>query len=131
MDKYKELLEKAKQASQRAYAPYSKFPVGACILYNDGREFLGCNVENASYGLSLCAERNAMSSAIVEGEISQIEAIAIYSPVQKKCLPCGACRQWICEFATKNSKIILEDDDEKLLILTLEEIFPYSFKFDE
>ncbi len=131
MDKYKELLEKAKQASQRAYAPYSKFPVGACILYNDGREFLGCNVENASYGLSLCAERNAMSSAIVEGETSQIEAIAIYSPVQKKCLPCGACRQWICEFATKNSKIILEDDDEKLLILTLEEIFPYSFKFDE
>lgn len=131
MDKYKELLEKAKQASQRAYAPYSKFPVGACILYNDGREFLGCNVENASYGLSLCAERNAMSSAIVEGETSQIEAIAIYSPVQKKCLPCGACRQWICEFATKNSKIILEDDNETLLILTLEEIFPYSFKFDE
>ena len=131
MDKYKELLEKAKQASQRAYAPYSKFPVGACILYNDGREFLGCNVENASYGLSLCAERNAMSSAIVEGETSLIEAIAIYSPVQKKCLPCGACRQWICEFATKNSKIILEDDNETLLILTLEEIFPYSFKFDE
>ena len=131
MDKYKELLEKAKQASQRAYAPYSKFPVGACILYNDVREFLGCNVENASYGLSLCAERNAMSSAIVEGETSQIEAIAIYSPVQKKCLPCGACRQWICEFATKNSKIILEDDNETLLILTLEEIFPYSFKFDE
>ena len=72
-----------------------------------------------------------MSSAIVEGETSQIEAIAIYSPVQKKCLPCGACRQWICEFATKNSKIILEDDNETLLILTLEEIFPYSFKFDE
>ena len=130
---YTELLNNAKEASEKSYSPYSKFPVGACILYESGNKYQGCNVENASYGLTLCAERNAMSSAIANGETSKIKAIAIYSPKQKRCLPCGACRQWLSEFAKneKETKIILEDNNGKTLILTLEEIFPYGFKFDE
>lgn len=130
---YNELLEYAKEASKKSYSPYSKFPVGACVLYESGNIYQGCNVENASYGLTLCAERNAMSSAIVKGETSKITAIAIYSPKQKRCLPCGACRQWLSEFAKneKETKIILEDINDKILVLSLEEIFPYGFKFDE
>lgn len=130
---YTELLKDAIEASKKSYSPYSKFPVGACVLYESGKIYQGCNVENASYGLTLCAERNAISSAIVKGETSKITAIAIYSPKQKRCLPCGACRQWLSEFAKneKETKIILEDINDEILVLSLEEIFPYGFKFDE
>ena len=130
---YKVLLEEAKTASENTYSPYSNFPVGACVLYESGNKYCGCNVENASYGLALCAERNAISSAIANGEKSKIKAIAIYSPKQKRCMPCGACRQWLNEFAKdgNDAKIILEDEENKLLILNLEEIFPYGFKFEK
>lgn len=129
---YEKLLSKAKEISKNAYCPYSNFPVGACVLYESGNEYLGCNVENASYGLSICAERNAMSNAVSAGEKTKIKAIAIYSPKQKMCLPCGACRQWLCEFAVdENIQIILEGKDEKISILKLKDIFPYGFKFDE
>jgi len=129
---YSNLLESAKKASENAYSPYSKFPVGAAILYESGKTYTGCNVENASFGLSICAERNAMSSAISMGEKSKIKAVAIYSPQQKMCLPCGACRQWFCEFAADEStEIILEGKKEELCVLTLNDIFPYGFKFDE
>ena len=128
---YEELFEEAKKASQKAYCPYSKFPVGACILYKSGNKYTGCNVENASFGLTLCAERNAISSAVSAGEKSTIEAIAIYSPKQKECMPCGACRQWLDEFATDDKmKIILENNQGELTVLTLKEIFPYGFKFN-
>ncbi len=131
-DTQENLLSKAKEVSKNAYSPYSDFPVGACILYENGNIYSGCNVENASYGLSICAERNAMSSAISAGEKTKITAIAIYSPKQKMCLPCGACRQWLCEFAkNENIEIILEDKNEKPAILKLKDIFPYGFKFDE
>ena len=130
---YAELLNDAKEASKKSYSPYSDFPVGACVLYENGNKYYGCNVENASYGLTLCAERNAISSAIAKGETSKIQAIAIYSPKQKRCLPCGACRQWLSEFAKneKETKIILEDIKDEIFVLSLEEIFPFGFKFDE
>ena len=130
---YQELLQEAKQISENTYSPYSKFPVGACVLYESGKKYLGCNVENVSYGLTLCAERNAISSAIANGETSKIKAIAIYSPKQNKCMPCGACRQWLSEFALENdeTKVILEDEENKLLIFSLEEIFPSGFKFEK
>ncbi len=95
---YKLLLQKAKEVSKFAYIPYSKFDVGACVLYESGNIYTGCNVENASYGLSLCAERNAISTAIASGEITKPVAVAIYSSKAKQCVPCGACRQWIFEF---------------------------------
>ncbi len=128
---YKELLEEAKAISKNAYAPYSDFQVGACALYENGKKYLGVNVENASYGLSICAERNAMANAAIHGEKSKITAIAIYSPKQKRCLPCGACRQWLCEFALNgDTKISLEAQDGNILVLTLNDIFPYGFKFE-
>ena len=130
---YLSLLNDARVASEKTYSPYSNFPVGACVLYENGNRYLGCNVENASYGLALCAERNAISSAIAAGEKSKITAIAIYSPKQKKCMPCGACRQWLCEFAqnSHDTKIILEDENLEPFVLTLEEIFPFGFKFEQ
>ena len=129
---YEDLLNKAKEMSSESYSPYSKFPVGAAVLYESGKIYTGCNVENASYGLSLCAERCAMAKAVSEGEKSKIRAIAIYSPAQTMCAPCGACRQWLQEFSQDNEKtlIILEGDDKKPCIFSLKEIFPYSFKFN-
>ena len=128
MENYADLLSSAKIACENSYSPYSKFSVGAAILYESGKIYTGCNVENASYGLSLCAERNAMASAINSGEKSKIKAVAIYSPQQKKCFPCGACRQWLNEFASEKTEIILEGDDSNPLIMTLEDIFPYGFE---
>ena len=130
---YKNLLEQAKEASKKSYSPYSNFPVGACVLFESQKTYSGCNIENASYGLSICAERNAIAKGITEGETSKITAIAIYSPKQKRCMPCGACRQWMSEFALdKNeTKIILEDENDKILVLSLEEIFPYGFTLEE
>lgn len=129
---YEDLLNKAKEMSTKSYSPYSKFPVGAAVLYESGKIYTGCNVENASFGLSLCAERCAMAKAISDNEKTKIKAIAIYSPSQTMCSPCGACRQWLQEFSSDNEKtlIILEGDDKKPCILSLKEIFPYSFKFN-
>lgn len=130
---YKQLLEKAKEASKNAYSPYSNFPVGAAVLYESEKIYTGCNVENASYGLSICAERNAMSNAVSNGEKTKIKAIAIYSPKQDLCMPCGACRQWLCEFAIdeNKTKIILEDNKKEPKVLSLRDIFPHGFKFSE
>ena len=131
-DIYETMLQEAKDMSKNSYSPYSNFPVGACVLYENGKKYLGCNVENVSFGLSLCAERNAISSAIAAGEKTKIKAIAIYSPKQKQCMPCGACRQWLSEFAdSENIEIILEGKNEKPYALKLKDIFPYGFKFDE
>ena len=129
---FENLLKSAKEASKNSYSPYSNFPVGASILYESGKIFSGCNVENASYGLSLCAERNAMSNAISQKEGSKIKAIAIYSPCQTLCMPCGACRQWLSEFCVneEETKIILENEDHSALVLKLKDIFPYGFKLN-
>jgi len=132
MNDFEKLLETAKEASKSSYSPYSNFPVGAAVLYESGDIYSGCNVENASYGLSLCAERNAVSTAIANNEGSKITAIAIYSPCQTLCMPCGACRQWISEFCIgeEETKIILENKNHELLMLSLADIFPYGFKLD-
>lgn len=130
---YNELLQEAKNVSNNSYSPYSKFSVGACVLFESGKKYLGANVENASYGLTICAERIAIANAVSQGENTKIKAIAIYSPNQKRCFPCGACRQWLSEFAINESetKIILEDENQAPLVFTLGEIFPHSFKIDD
>lgn len=122
---YNELLEKAKQASENAYAPYSKFKVGACVLTENNKIYTGCNFENSSFGLTICAERNAIGSAIADGE-RKLTAVAIYSPNEKHCYPCGACRQVMTEFASENLDIITEGDDG-LEITKFSEIFPKGF----
>lgn len=124
-----ELLKMAKEVSARAYCPYSNFPVGACALFESGNYYVGCNIENSSYGLALCAERNAISTAIANGEASKLIKIAIYSPKSSQCFPCGACRQWIQEFAKGyNTEIILENDESGISSYFINEILPYSFK---
>lgn len=123
-----ELLNLAKEACEKAYAPYSKFYVGACALYDSGNLYTGCNVENASYGLSLCAERNAISTAIAAGEAGKLIKIAIYSKNQKNCMPCGACRQWMAEFnKNEDMEIITEDQDSKCAVFTIAQLLPYGF----
>lgn len=122
------LLEKAKEVSKNSYSPYSNFAVGACVLFDSGNMYTGCNVENGSYGLSLCAERNAISTAIAEGEKGGISAIAIYSPNTEMCSPCGACRQWIYELKSeKGTQIILADKNMQPVIFDIDEMLPLGF----
>jgi len=92
------LIAKATEVRSRAYAPYSKFPVGAALLGKSGRIFTGCNVENLSYGLTICAERNALFGAIAAGE-REFTAVAIVADSKSPVSPCGACRQVLAEFA--------------------------------
>lgn len=124
---YESLIKKAKLAAENAHAPYSKFRVGACALFENGNTYIGCNVENSSYGLSLCAERNALSNAVSAGEKSKLTAIAIVSPDMKFCTPCGACRQWITEFS-KDAKVLLENKDGSIAAIPIEKLLPYTFE---
>ena len=123
-----ELLQIAKSVVENSYSPYSKFPVGAAVLYEDGSVYKGVNVENSSLGLTLCAERNAISTAIASGQKGKIVAIAIYAVKEKMCAPCGACRQWIWEFAKDDdTKIIIEANDGGIYETTIKEILPLGF----
>jgi cytidine deaminase len=127
---YGELIEKASEARKRAYAPYSEFTVGAALLCRDGSIYTGCNIENASYGATICAERTAFFKAVSEGE-GEFEAIAIVgAPADKPadfCPPCGMCRQVMTEFCDMDRfKVVLSNDTEEK-IFTLRELMPYSF----
>jgi cytidine deaminase len=119
------VMDAARAASERAYAPYSNFLVGAAILTTRGAVHAGCNVENASYGLSICAERNAATTmAAADSEDRQIELVAIYSPNAAPCFPCGACRQFLREFGCKE---VVVEDGSGLRRYPFEEILPNSF----
>lgn len=125
------LLEMAKDASYNAYAPYSNFSVGACAYYDSGNTYVGCNVENTSYGLSLCAERNAIANAVATGEKGKLLKLAIYSKNTKRCMPCGACRQWIAEFKKDGgTEIIFETEDAQCASFTIDELLPHAFNLD-
>ena len=119
------LLEAARRQTQNAYAPYSKFNVGAALVTEDNKFFTGCNVENASYGLTLCAERNAIAN-MVAGSYKKFAAIAIYAKQTTKCYPCGACRQWLYEFGG-DATVIVEDEGHKPLTTTVKELLPNAF----
>ena len=128
MKSNEELLQMAKEAADKAYCHYSKFAVGACALYENGNFYIGCNVENSSYGLGICAERNAISTAVAMGEKSKLIKIAIFSPNTTQCVPCGACRQWLREFEQgQDIEVILEEKDNSIIIYKLSELLPHSF----
>ena len=93
------LTHAAREASAAAYCPYSHFAVGAAVLAGDGRVFAGCNVENASFGLTICAERNAIAQAVAAGA-REIVAVCVFTPTKQPTPPCGACRQVIVEFGS-------------------------------
>ncbi|MBR1384803.1 MAG: cytidine deaminase [Ruminococcus sp.] len=122
----KELLELAIAAAEKSYSPYSEFKVGAALLTSDGKVFTGCNIENASYSLTNCAERTAIFKAVSEG-YKDFEAIAVVGSgdedFSKPCLPCGACIQVLSEFCVDDLTIILADRR-----YTLGELAPKRFK---
>ncbi|MGL4884456.1 MAG: cytidine deaminase [Waterburya sp.] len=122
-----QLMEVATQALASAYAPYSQFRVGAAVLTTTGKIFAGCNVENASYGLSMCAERNAIANAImVEGSDKiEIKAIAVVNNQDVPCSPCGACRQVIWEFGQQAEVIFRSDRGWQHS--NIKELLPYGF----
>ena len=119
-----ELLNVALSARERAYAPYSKFLVGAAVLAKSGKIYTGCNIENASYGLTVCAERNALFSAVGAGEREFI-ALCVVGDTEAPISPCGACRQVMAEF--KVPCIILANLKGDVKEYTLEELLPYGF----
>lgn len=121
----KKLIQAAKSGRECAYVPYSNFKVGAAVLTKNGKIYTGCNVENASYGLSNCAERTAIFKAVSEGH-QELTAIAIVADTVKPVAPCGACRQVMSEFGI--SKVIMSNLQEEEYIVTLEELLPYSFE---
>lgn len=122
------LAESARQASQRAYVPYSKFPVGAAVLDDRGQVYSAGNVENASYGLSICAERAAVFAAVAAGA-TRIEAVAIYTPTSSPATPCGACRQVMREFAD-DLQVVIACRAEGLTRYRLSELLPHAFHLE-
>lgn len=111
---------------EKAYVPYSKFPVAALLIDNNGKKHKGVNVENASFGLTLCAERNAITTAVTEN-MKKIKVLVVTGKTPEPISPCGACRQVIREFSDNNTVIILANKDKKYKITSLEELLPYSF----
>lgn len=125
------LIKEAIMARKNSYCPYSGYAVGACVQTADGRNFSGCNMENASYGLTICAERIAIGKAISEGA-RRIVAIAIAggkkdADVLDEAFPCGACRQVLREFASDDIPIIVARSETEYRIFTLGELYPESF----
>jgi cytidine deaminase len=119
------VMDAARRASRSAYAPYSNFHVGAAILTESGALHAGCNVENASYGLAICAERNAAAAmALADPEDREIRLVAVFSPDASPCFPCGACRQVLREFGCKE---VVVEDGSGLRSYPFEEILPHSF----
>ncbi len=122
---YKKLIAAARRARERAYAPYSRFRVGAALLGRDGRIYSGCNVENASYGLSQCAERNALARAVAEG-CRRFQAIALVSQASGPISPCGACRQALSEFEP-DIEVVMAGPQGQVVVETLSRLLPFSF----
>lgn len=120
-----ELVAAARAALEHAYAPYSGFPVAAALLARDGRVFTGVNVENASIGLSVCAERNAIAKAVSEG-VRDFEKLAVVTKAPELTMPCGVCRQVVWEFS-HDLLLIVESGSGERLETTIRELFPYPF----
>jgi cytidine deaminase len=119
------LVEQAIYARERAYAPYSGFRVGAALLAKSQKIYLGCNVENSSYGATACAERNAFAAAVCDSQ-REFEAIAICSSGEDYCYPCGICRQIMAEFC-EDLIIITVNGKREFRKYTLSELFPHAF----
>ncbi len=123
-----ELIAAAREAQASAYAPYSNFTVGAAVLLSDGTVYKGCNIENASFGLTVCAERVAIFQAVAAGRMD-IAAIAVSTSAPKLCKPCGACRQVIAEFSRVGSPIVVISTTQSGLSVTetITDLLPDNF----
>lgn len=121
-----ELIAAAKAAREKAYVPYSRFPVGAALLTADGKLYTGCNIENASFGLTNCAERTAVFKMVSDG-IHEFTEIAVVADTDGPCSPCGACRQVLTEFGP-NAKVYLTNLKGDVLRTTVAELLPGFFR---
>ena len=126
-DVQKLLIRSAESVHKKAYAPYSGFKVGAAVLTESDAVYTGCNVENGSYGLSVCAERNAIAAAIADGH-RQIRAVAIYTPTNDATVPCGACRQVLSEF-NPDMNLLLVNKNLQVKHMHLTDLMPKPFEF--
>jgi cytidine deaminase len=121
-----QLIEEAKEARNQAYVPYSKFAVGAALLTENGKVYRGCNIENAAYSMTNCAERTAFFKAISEGE-KNFKLLAVVADTDRPCSPCGACRQVISEFCPPDMKVVLTNLKGDMLETTVKELLPGAF----
>lgn len=121
------LVEAARLARENAYAPYSNFAVGAAVVDDQGRIFAGCNVENRSFGLSLCAERSAVAAAVAAGA-RRLDAVAICTAAEPPAAPCGLCRQTLAEFGAPDLRLVLFNPAGERREFRLGELFPEPFR---
>lgn len=127
-----ELIKKAEEARKLSYSPYSHFAVGAALLCKDGRVFLGTNVENSSYPLCMCAERNALYNAMMNGvKKEDMVALALTADTDEPCSPCGACRQVISEIFPKDAPIYMANLKGDVKETTISELLPFAFSSDD
>jgi cytidine deaminase len=126
-DTRRDLLDHARQATEHAYVPYSHFPVGAALLLADGSIVTGANIENASYPLTICAERSAVATAASAGH-REIRAVAVSAPRSSGTSPCGACRQVLNEFRpVDGDMVVILDDGEDGIVTSIDELLPRAF----
>ena len=123
-----ELCQKAMEMLDMAYVPYSHFPVGAALECSDGTVYTGCNVENAAYGSTICAERTAAVKAVSEGHKS-FRRIAVWGNSKSFCWPCGACRQFLAEFGREDMTVLVGQANGDFVSMTLAELLPHTFDF--
>ena len=127
-----QLIEKAQEARKLSYSPYSNFAVGAALLCKDGSVFVGANVENSSYPLCMCAERNALYNAMMNGyKKSDFVALAISADTKEACSPCGACRQVISELFPREGKIYLSNLKGAFEETNIDELLPFAFSGED
>lgn len=128
--KVNKMLKLAKKARDNAYAPYSKFHVGACILSKSGKFYVGANAENSAYPEGTCAETGAISAMVVAGD-REIQAVVLIGPEQKIITPCGGCRQRLAEFSHKDTPVYLFADGCDMKQMTVGELLPEGFSLDD
>ncbi|NCA96344.1 MAG: cytidine deaminase [Methanomicrobia archaeon] len=125
---YKRMIEEAKKARENSYSPYSKFKVGAAVLTKDGHVYHGANIENASYGLCMCAERNALYNAMMDGyKKEDFTCIAIIGNTEEPISPCGACRQVMSELFPNRAPVIMTNLKGDVKETTMAELLPFAF----
>lgn len=129
-DRWDDLLQEARRAKANAHAPYSSFSVGAAVCAENGEVYIGCNVENASYGLTVCAERHALAAGIAAGA-KRFVAIAIACDGASRPSPCGACRQVMAEFMPPDADVVLTNDDGLRECFKLGDLLPHPFELKD